>query len=399
MVSTLIFNVKFIMSLDAEKMKKFILLFFILFPVMLKAADSCSLRISVLTCTPGRELYSIFGHSALRITDSLAETDIVYNYGTFDVDDPDFYTKFLKGNMQYFLSQEDFRNFAYAYYFDQRGVSEQELQLTCEEKHKVQQFIFQNMEAKNRFYKYDFFFDNCTTRLRDMIEKMTNPMYTAGAIPQAAHLSFRKALHYYLDKGNMAWTKLGMDLLLGVSTDKEMTTREAMFLPEFLESSIDHSKYKKNPLVKEKASILKSLLPIGSSTMQMPLVATSVFALFFIAIGLMKKKFFKTLTNTLDIILFFFIGTLGSFFLLMWFGTDHVVMGNNLNLLWAWPLHIPMLFFMHSKMGAVKKYFLVYAVLQLLLILFWAWLPQTLHPALIPVVLLLSWRSWNIYKR
>ena len=158
MVSILTYNVKFIISLYAEKMKKFILLFFILFPVMLKAADSCSLRISVLTCTPGRELYSIFGHSALRITDSLTETDIVYNYGTFDVGDPDFYTKFLKGKMQYFLSQEDFRNFAYSYYFDQRGVSEQELHLTCEEKHTMQQFIFQNMEGKNRFYKYDFFY-------------------------------------------------------------------------------------------------------------------------------------------------------------------------------------------------------------------------------------------------
>lgn len=399
MVSILIFNIKFIISLYAEKMKKFILLFFILFPVMIKAADSCSLRISVLTCTPGRELYSIFGHSALRITDSLAETDIVYNYGTFDVGDPDFYTKFLKGKMQYFLSQEDFRNFAYSYYFDQRGVSEQELHLTCEEKHTIQKFIFQNMEGNNRFYKYDFFYDNCTTRLRDMIEKMTSPTYTAGVIPQASHLSFRQALHYYLDKGNMPWTQLGMDLLLGASTDKEMTTREAMFLPEFLASSIDQSTYKKIPLVKEKASILKSMLPIGASFMQIPLIATSIFALFFVAIGLMKSKFFITMTNIFDIALFFFIGILGSFFLVMWFGTDHVVMGNNFNLLWAWPLHIPMLFFMQSKLAAVKKYFLVYAIIQLLVVLFWAWLPQTLHPALIPVVLLLSWRSWNIYKR
>jgi hypothetical protein len=190
-----------------------------------------------------------------------------------------------------------------------------------------------------------------------------------------------------------------MDLLLGVSTDKEMTTREAMFHPEFLESSIDHSTYKRNPLVKEKASILKPLPPIGVSNMQIPLIATSIFALFFVAIGLMKNRFFIKLTNILDIALFFFIGILGSFFLVMWFGTDHVVMGNNLNLLWAWPLHIPMLFLMQSKLVAVKKYFSVYAMIQLLVVLFWAWLPQTLHPALIPVDLLLSWRSWNIYKR
>ena len=106
-------------------MKRLVLVLLIAFPLVLKAADSCSLRISIITCSPGLELYSIFGHSAIRITDSLSETDIVYNYGTFDVGDPDFYIKFLKGKMNYFLSQQDFRNFAYSYYFDQRGVSEQ----------------------------------------------------------------------------------------------------------------------------------------------------------------------------------------------------------------------------------------------------------------------------------
>lgn len=380
-------------------MKKLIFVLLFAFPMVLKAADSCSLRISIITCSPGLELYSIFGHSAVRITDSLAETDIVYNYGTFDVGDPDFYTKFLKGKMNYFLSQQDFRNFAYSYYFDQRGVSEQELNLNCEEKHRFQQYIFHNMEGENRFYKYDFFYDNCTTRLRDMVEKLTNKSYSTGNIPQANHLSFRSALHYYLDKGNMPWSKLGIDILLGTSADKEMTTREAMFLPDFLESSLDHANYNKLPLVKEKATILKQLLPSGDSAMQIPLFIFSTFAVFIFIIGLFKNKFFKTLTTVFDYILFFFVGTLGAVLMFMWFGTDHTVMGKNLNLLWAWPLHLPILFFLHSKSGFIKKYFLIYVIIQVLILLFWRWLPQTLNPALIPIVMITTWRSWNIYKK
>lgn len=380
-------------------MKRLILVLLFAFPLVLKAADSCSLRISIITCSPGLELYSIFGHSAIRITDSLAETDIVYNYGTFDVSDPDFYVKFLKGKMNYFLSQQDFRNFAYSYYFDQRGVSEQELNLSCEEKHRFQQFIFHNLEGNNVFYKYDFFYDNCTTRLRDLVEKLTNKSYSNGKIPQASHLSFRSALHYYLDKGNMPWSKLGIDILLGLSSDKEMTTREAMFLPDFLESSIDHASYNKLPLVKEKATILKQMLPNGNSTMQIPIIIFSIFAVFIFIIGLFKNKFFKTLSTVFDYILFFFVGTLGAVLLFMWFGTDHTVMGKNLNLLWAWPLHLPIIFFMRSKSSFIKKYFLVYALLQILILLFWRWLPQTLNPALIPIVLITTWRSWIIYKK
>jgi hypothetical protein len=380
-------------------MKKLLLVLLVAFPLMLKATDSCSLRISVITCSPGLELYSIFGHSALRITDSLAETDIVYNYGTFDAGDPDFYIKFLKGKMNYFLSQQDFRNFAYSYYFDQRGVSEQELHLSCEEKHRFQQYVFHNMEADKRFYKYDFFYDNCTTRIRDMVEKLTNKSYAMGNIPQATHLSFRSALHYYLDKGNMPWSKLGIDILLGISSDKEMTTREAMFLPDFLESSIDHANYNKQPLVKEKATILKQLLPQGDGAMQIPFIIFSAIALVIFVVGLFKNKFFKTLTTIFDYLLFFSIGLLGAVLLFMWFGTDHTVMGKNLNLLWAWPLHILVVFFMYSKYTFIKKYFLGYAILQAIILLFWRWLPQSLNPALIPIVLITTWRSWNIYKR
>jgi hypothetical protein len=102
------------------------------------APDSSSLQISLITCAPGAELYSVFGHTALRIVDSAANTDIIYNYGTFNFDDPDFYSKFVRGKLMYFLSQQSFPDFLYEYAYFKRGVTEQVLQLSPTEKKEMQ---------------------------------------------------------------------------------------------------------------------------------------------------------------------------------------------------------------------------------------------------------------------
>lgn len=151
----------------------------ILIALLLLASFQCShaegassrLRISLLTCSPGKDLYAVFGHSALRIVDSVVGTDIVYNYGTFDFDDPDFYTKFVRGKLRYFLSQAHFADFMYEYDYFKRPVTEQVLKLTDAEKIALQKAIFDNLREENRYYQYDFLFDNCTTRLRDLIFK------------------------------------------------------------------------------------------------------------------------------------------------------------------------------------------------------------------------------------
>ena len=137
-----------------------ILLVLLLFGRYASAQETPSaLRISLVTCSPGSELYSVFGHNALRIVDSAAGTDIAYNFGTFNFDDPDFYTKFVRGKLMYFLSQENFTDFLYAYNYFKRGVSEQVLNLTDTEKKAIQKALFENLSEENRYYKYDFFYD------------------------------------------------------------------------------------------------------------------------------------------------------------------------------------------------------------------------------------------------
>src|ERR1044071_8048397 len=116
--------------------------------------DSCTMQISLLTCSPGRELYSTFGHSALRAVDSSKGFDLIYNYGTFDFNDPDFYTKFTRGKLLYFVSIQKFEDFKNDYVAEGRGITEQVLHVNCEQKQKILAFLEENAKDENKYYKY-----------------------------------------------------------------------------------------------------------------------------------------------------------------------------------------------------------------------------------------------------
>jgi len=198
-----------------------------------KAQDSSHIRISLLTCTPGDELYSTFGHSALRVVDSSSVTDIVYNYGTFNFGDKDFYLKFIRGKLLYYVSIENFQDFKNDYQQDNRGITEQVLNFSAEEKIKIEEALIENLKEENKYYKYDFFFNNCTTRLRDIIENNKHPHPVFNYVMPVGS-TFRNAIYQYLDKGEEPWSKLGIDLLLGAKTDAVMTARQSQFLPDNL---------------------------------------------------------------------------------------------------------------------------------------------------------------------
>ncbi|RYG03456.1 MAG: DUF4105 domain-containing protein [Chitinophagaceae bacterium] len=131
--------------------------------------NPCNLRVSILTCGPGEDLYSIFGHSAIRIMDASNGMDIVYNYGTMEFDDFSFYVKFTRGQMLYYLSYTDMNSFLYEYQVTKRSVTEQELRLTCEDKIRLFGALKLNATDENKYYNYSFLYDNCSTRIRDII--------------------------------------------------------------------------------------------------------------------------------------------------------------------------------------------------------------------------------------
>jgi hypothetical protein len=362
-----------------------------------KAQDSSHLRISLLTCTPGEELYSTFGHSAYRVVDSSKAfndnwRDVVYNYGTFNFDDDGFYLKFVQGKLLYYVSAETFQGedgFKNLYQSTNRGITEQVLNLTAAEKITVQNFLNNNIKEENKFYKYDFFFDNCTTRLRDILKKQHDSSFCQIPVMPVGS-RFRQAIHQYLDKNNKDWSKLGIDILLGRPCDGVMTAAQMQFLPDNLMKSLDSS---------DKHLVLSSqnLYPISNDnnkgSLFTPFVVFSLLAIFIVLLGYTKNKFVQAFLQGFDGLFSFLTGLLGIILIFMWFGTDHSMTKNNFNLLWAWPTHAVMAFFVNSKKNWVQKYFKFTAVALLAVLISWFFLPQQMNNGLLPIVLLLIYRS------
>lgn len=348
-----------------------------------RAQDTSRLRITLLTCTPGDELYSIFGHSALRVTDSTGRTDIVYNYGTFNFDDKNFYIRFARGKLNYFLSLEYFEDFVTQYAYTGRLITEQELLLSPQEKIDLHHALLENAKEENRYYKYDFFFDNCTTRLRDIILRFKNPTPSLPAVMPSG-TRFREAIHAYLDNGKQYWSKLGIDILLGMPTDRIMTPSEQQFLPDNLMLALDQSK--NIQVVKPRMQLYDLPKMEAQAAFITPMMATSLIFLLFVALTFLKHDRLQQILHRLDGLFFFLTGMLGIVLILMWTATDHSMTKNNLNLLWAIPTHSIAAFYLHSGKKWMNAYLNILMWAMGILILAWFLLPQQMNPALLPLV-------------
>jgi hypothetical protein len=386
------------------KLKKLIIFLFFFFPFysLFAQTDStndtnCRLRISLLTCTPGKELYSTFGHSALRVTDTSTGADLIFNYGTFDFDDPAFYSKFTRGKLLYFVSVDKFENFLEEYKYEQRGITEQVLNLSCSEKQNLVAALQENAKEENKYYKYDFVYDNCTTRLRDIVFKNARGSTGTKNIRPGNKVTFRNLIHEYLDKSYQYWSKLGIDVLMASPADKKISNHEAMFLPDYLLKGFDSTTVNNKPLVSEKMEILKPTLEVNKSPLLSPF---AIFAILFLLIAVLSfSKIAGKFLAVFDFLLFFLSGVLGILILFMWFGTDHQACRNNFNIAWAFPFHFIIVFFIYRKWNWLRYYFLINAILLLLLLIFWKWLPQEMNNALLPVVALLMLRSIMLFKK
>ena len=358
------------------------------------AQQGCPIRISLLTCTPGQELYSIFGHSAIRVVDSTTNTDLVFNYGTFDFYDPDFYKKFIKGKLLYFVSVDSLQNFLLEYQYDKRGVIEQVLNLSCKEKQAMMSALFENAKEENKYYHYDFNYDNCTTRLRDMLEKATGKELKTKNILPHVKTTFRHLIHDYLNRGGQQWSKLGIDILLGSPLDKKITSREAMFLPDYLMMAFDSSSINHESLVAQKNILLISQEEKKANPLFTPLLVFSILFLLIATVSIFAATSFRVFLKIFDFIFFFTLGLLGILLLFMWFGTNHAMCKNNFNLLWALPLHLPVALLIFNKKEWINNYFRFIFFYTLALLVAWFLLPQQLNLALLPIAGIILVRSF-----
>ncbi|MBP6432978.1 MAG: DUF4105 domain-containing protein [Ferruginibacter sp.] len=354
------------------------------------AQDSSRLQISLLTCTPGEELYSTFGHTAIRVIDSNSLTDIVYNYGTFNFDDDNFLLKFVRGKLPYYISTENFSDFKELYQFTNRGITEQILNLKANEKISIRSFLNNNLKEENKYYKYDFTFDNCTTRIKDILKKQQDSSFAKTATMPIG-TTFRNAIHVYLNNNQQYWSKLGIDILLGSPMDAKMTIEQQQFLPDNLMHSLDSNKN----LITSK----QNLYPISNDKLAKPLftpfIIFTLLLLSIIALSFSKNKIVQTSLNGFYGLYFFILGLLGIILLFMWFATDHGMCKVNYNLGWAIPTHLFFSFVINSKKNWVKKYLKLSMLLQTLVLLSWFFLPQQMNMALLPLVLLSIFISYK----
>jgi hypothetical protein len=327
------------------------------------------------------------------VVDSVKGTDLVFNYGTFDFYDPDFYKKFVQGKLQYFVSIDELPAFMAEYEYYKRGVSEQVLNLNCNEKEKFVAALLENAKEENKYYKYDFNYDNCTTRLRDMFEKAIDGQLQSKIILPKPGTTFRHLIHTYLDKGKQPWSKLGIDILLGSPLDKKVTNREAMFLPDYMQYAFASATRNGQSVVTENLELNK-FEAVKSKSGISPF---AVFGILFFTITLLsfyKNKITKCILLIFDFLLFALLGILGILLLYMWFGTDHAMCKNNFNLLWALPIHLPLSFLIFTKKKWVRNYFRILFFYSIALLLFWLALPQQFNFALLPVIGIILIRSY-----
>lgn len=341
-------------------------------------------QISLLTCSPGQEIYTIFGHSAVRVFDPALRMDSVYNYGTFDFKKPGFAIKFMRGKLDYELRVTTYENFLREYHYFERDVVEQIFDLSRADRQKIFDFLHNNSLPENRGYQYDFFFDNCSTRIRDLLEKELKGVNYEAINPK--EVTLRQQLDEYL--GGMPWTDFGIDLIIGARADQSSDLRKQMFLPDYLHDHLARTTYlsedNKTELIASEYDVLSFdgkevesfwLTPVVLLTF---LVFLELVFLFWINNGL-----FLAIYDRLWFVLMALASCMIAF---MWFATDHQACGNNWNLLWLSPLYVPYLLFKDEK---IRKYIAIGLLVCLgLALLGWMWIPQQYHVAFIPIILI-----------
>ena len=209
-----------------------------------KAQLSEQANISVLTCGPYDELYSAFGHSAFRIHDPVNNINVVCNYGTFDFNQPNFYLNFARGNNLYKLSIQDYQRFEDLYIYENRFIHEQVLNLTSEQKQKLFAYLQWNSKPENASYYYDYFYDNCSTKIRDVLVEALGKDVIFDESHITTDYTIRELTDFYLKK--LPWGDLGIDIGLGLPMDKKAAPLEYMFLPDYVESAFDHASIVQN---------------------------------------------------------------------------------------------------------------------------------------------------------
>lgn len=357
-----------------------------------RAQVSDSADVYLLTCAPGNATYSIYGHTALRISVRGTSIDRVYNWGIFDFSTPNFAFRFAKGRLDYMLGSYGYDIFINEYVTEGRAVWSQTLNLTTEEKEKLFALINENLKPENVKYRYDFFFDNCATRIRDIL--VASASDTIIFPVKEKQQTFRQLIDP--NQKVLPWIDFGADMLLGLQADKKASVADEMFLPAYLMDNLSASVIvhgnSRGPIAGQAIKVVD--LPAVSTGARpwMPLLVFSLVLLFVILVTFIPGSSLPG--RITDIVLYIIYSVLALLLIFTNFFSEHDALHYNLLILGINPL-IPVLTgYILAGKKAVK-------LSRVALIISLLWIPvsliagQGINPALIPLVLIIMVRLFK----
>ncbi len=373
------------MKICGSQFLLFILLSLFSLPQFQAEELSKNTRVSVLTCGTGNEVYALFGHTAIRITDQATNLDIVYNYGAFDFATPNFVWKFDKGDLQYFATSEAFSDFVLQYQYEQRAIVEQELHMTDAQKQSLFDELNRVLVSNEGTYTYKFIDKNCTNMAVDLL----NNILGSNVISKRENLNFtyRETLFPFFD-GHF-FEKLGTSIIFGTKVDQQATL---LFLPIELLQSLATTKISGKPLA-EKAEVI-----LAQPNQKTPFSWWNNWVVYLgvlLAILILNKKIISLTFLTL-------VGFIGLFFVVAGFWSLHGELAYNYNALLLNPLLLLLVALsLNKKTELLKKLtyvlsacFALYFILMLNKIHFWIVLPLFVTIVIIVLRMGLTKKPW-----
>ncbi|MEY4539565.1 MAG: hypothetical protein RLZZ306_1322 [Bacteroidota bacterium] len=316
-----------------------------------------STKVSVITVAPGDELNDSFGHTLLWVYDPSTGVDKAYNFGEYDYDTENFYWKFVKGQLPYKIGNYPLNVYQQYYQKHNRKMTEQVMSLAMYQK----QLIYDNLEKTynnpaTRSYMYKFYTDNCATRVRDALLVACSDSVHLQNIPEMNDSTYRQWMNKCILRKHHYWAAVGMNAALGAPADERILQYGACYIPENLMKSMGVARRMSKGRVFYFVNDTHDLFQTNVVDEKPPFVTTPRFwfsLIFFITAFITFRHWKKRKKGYLiDKILFGFAGVLGWVLLFLWFGTDHGVTNYNLNLLWAFPLHLPIIFWLSESKDA-----------------------------------------------
>ena len=317
-------------------------------------------EVSILTCGTGNESYSLYGHTGIRIKDQINHLDIVYNYGTFDFETPNFILKFVKGDLQYFMSVSNYPNFEYGYQYENRSIYQQTLSLSQEKKQQLFDSLNADLNSDKRFYTYKFIDRNCTNMVVDKINTILGA--TLIKTKEPVDITYRAILFPYSKEH--FFEQLGINIIFGTKVDQKA---KRLFLPFELLDVLKDTKVNEKPLVTETKTLFEARPTSYQSS-----ILNSIYIVI-IALGII------VLANKKGINLFYFgsIGLVGLFLCLVGFYSFHEEVMWNYNALLFNPLYL--IFIVYYFKNDIKKIVLWGKIIIALLLIYLVYILNKVH--------------------